>query len=230
MSKTLNSVFEIFDDVGIFYVFTSQHFKILDLLQAFDTDERLRSELRSSPIKVPLFALLASCLISGQCVATDRFNVNSNARQVAVVAAVIVREAGGEGHIGMEAVAIVIRNRATDFKKTPYQVITQRHDGFFSYTRFRGTEEAFVEMSEQSESFVYAYSLAFKIYFEPYEEKFQERARELSLIGATHFTRSTEHPYWARKELLCTRIRNHNFYALQLAPSGKTYVFPKGTK
>jgi len=50
-----------------------------------------------------------------------------------IVAAVIAAEACGEGEIGMRAVAHTIQNRAREWRKTPYQIVTAKNQ-YYGYT------------------------------------------------------------------------------------------------
>lgn len=116
-----------------------------------------------------------------------------------VVAAVIIHEAGGEGEVGMQAVANAIANR-TRPNKDAYAVVT-RPKQFECITG--KNHEAFVAKAKLHPRW-------------PIALKFTKEIRNRTLVditdGATHFHNPSMTPWWAKKLAFKKKIGNHFFY------------------
>lgn len=127
-----------------------------------------------------------------------------------VVAAVLVGEAGSEGHRGMSAVAEVIHRRAALTGKTPFQVVTQgkrTHRAFSCMNNL--TPPALVQKFRDAPTYGYALAVALQVTREP---------QKLTMMthDATHFTRKEERPYWSRGHAPVAVIGSHAFYRLKM--------------
>jgi len=123
------------------------------------------------------------------------------------VAAVIVREAGGEGQRGMQAVANVIANRANN--KTPFEVVNRKW-------QFSCVNSITVTKSDTWEN-VIAKSKRHRKWFDALElAKKVENKNLLDITnGATHYyapKKVKTNPSWAAKIEYKTTIGNHKFY------------------
>jgi len=135
-----------------------------------------------------LIAFILSCSLC--------FGVTDNEK----VAAVIIGEAGGEGEIGMQAVANVIANR----KGTPFEVISKRY-------QFCAARSVIVDKTETWQQLVDRrkrhprWGLALEMV---------EKIYELPDVtnGATHFHTPAVNPKWAKVLAFKKRIGNHLFY------------------
>lgn len=112
-----------------------------------------------------------------------------------VVAAVIIREAGGEGPIGMQAVANVILNRANNKKQEPFYVVTQK-------SQFATVSSEIIEAAKVHPRWQYALNLS---------EKVANKNLEDLTDGANHFYSGTQKPYWAKKMQFKVKIGGHYF-------------------
>ncbi len=117
-----------------------------------------------------------------------------------VIAAVIIREAGGEGKMGMQAVANVIQNRMRG--KTAYQVVTAPKQ-FSCYNNYVNREEDFVALAAGHSRFEHALELAKQI---------QTKSVPDITRGSTHYHTIHVRPYWADKFPFTVKIGNHLFY------------------
>lgn len=119
-----------------------------------------------------------------------------------VLASVIISEAGGEGRVGMQAVACVIANRCA-LNKTPLQVVLAPKQ----FSCLNGVSKKdfarYIARRKKHLNWSYAYELANKII-----------SKNLVDItkGATHYHTVQIKPYWSKKLAFTTRIGNHKFY------------------
>ncbi len=120
------------------------------------------------------------------------------------VAAVIIREAGGEGDVGMWAVANAIQNRAN--KKTPFEVVSAPNQ-FSSVSVVvvfhKATWEKIIEISSRHPQWERALSLAKDI---------TNKTLPDITGGATNFYSGNVKPNWAAKMKFITQIGGHFFY------------------
>lgn len=126
-------------------------------------------------------------------------------RQELVLASVLIGEAGGEGLVGMQAVADVIRNRATLAGTDAYRV-TQRKAAF---SVLAGGEERLYRKSRHHPRFAQALDLARQLMRQP-------SALPAIVPGATHFTNKHERPYWARGKRPLYVIGEQAFWKLKI--------------
>lgn len=120
-----------------------------------------------------------------------------------VVAAVLLAEARGEGHQGMQAVAEVIRRRADARGVSMLAVIKP---GAFS--SLDGTSrDKLVQRFAEHPLFPEALEIARMAYNEP------NKLRNITR-GADHFTHRREKPYWAAGHQPVATIGDHAFYRL----------------
>lgn len=117
-----------------------------------------------------------------------------------VIAATIIREAGGEGEVGMQAVASVIQNRTTG-KLTAYQVIMRPKQ--FSCLNGVKNYKAYVLKSKRHTQWKFALELA---------RKLESKNVEDITNGATHYHSIEVNPKWARKLEFKVQVGNHLFY------------------
>jgi spore germination cell wall hydrolase CwlJ-like protein len=122
-----------------------------------------------------------------------------------VVAAVIAGEARGEGRAGMVAVGEVIRQRCSERKQTPFQVVTARNE-FTSKVGLTATE--IVRRYGREDGYATALDVASMVC------KYPNR-----LPGITHransFDSKTAKPWWARGHKPVAIIGNHAFYRIR---------------
>jgi len=123
-----------------------------------------------------------------------------------IVAAVIIKEAGGEGNLGMQAVANVIHNRAKKSRQSHFAVVTRKHQ--FEciapvVVRKKMTYSQFVSNAKAHPKFSYAFELVKKM-----------KAGSLPDVtkGSTHFHNPSMTPYWAKVLPLRVTIGRHLFY------------------
>lgn len=124
------------------------------------------------------------------------------------VASVLMGEAWSEGTRGMVAVAEVIRQRTVEKKESPLQVISARHGRVHAFSCLNGTSVD---------------SLIHKFDTEPAYQNALQVARVLCenpsnlpgmTMAANHYTRISEHPYWARGHRPVAIIGTHAFYKI----------------
>lgn len=129
--------------------------------------------------------------------------------QEKVLAAVLVAEATGEGAQGMRAVAEVIRQRAHEKDKTPFQVVI---DGTTKRRAFsclnRTTPNSLYRRWNKDENYGEALKIAAVLIQQP--ERLGGLTRQ-----ATHYTRRWEKPYWAKGKRPVMVIGRHAFYRLE---------------
>lgn len=116
-----------------------------------------------------------------------------------VVAAVLIKEAGGEGEVGLRAVACVIQNRGL----TPYQVVTKRYQfSCYNYvTEGSQTQTSFVNIAKNHARWAYALELADQI----------GTLRDIT-GGARYFDTNDSTAYWAKIFTPTVTIGHHTFY------------------
>lgn len=120
------------------------------------------------------------------------------------VASVIIREAGGEGHTGMWAVANVIQNRANN--KSTFDVVAAPNQ-FSSVSSVvvthKFTWEKIIELSKKHPEWPRALDLAKKI-----------ESKSLPDItgGATNFFSGNVKPKWAERMTQTAHIGGHYFW------------------
>ena len=110
------------------------------------------------------------------------------------VAKVIAAEACGEGNFGMKLVGEVIRNRVDQWKKTPYQIVSQPNQ-FFGFTA-KNKERLYRECKVMSDSVA--------------KDVMQGSTGNLT-SGALYFRQPTEKLKKWHKQLTY-RYKNHEFY------------------
>jgi N-acetylmuramoyl-L-alanine amidase len=117
------------------------------------------------------------------------------------VAAVICGEAANQGHDGMKAVAEVIQTRSAIKQRTPYQTITRPS----AFSSLNGTTvQALVQKWQIQPGYAEAVKLSMNI---------GHITGDIT-HGATHFTRSSERPYWAIHKRPVAVVGQHSFYRL----------------
>lgn len=120
------------------------------------------------------------------------------------VAAVIIREAGGEGHIGMWAVANVIQNRAN--KVSAFEVVS-RPKQFSSVSSVvvthKTTWENIIQSAKNHPEWKRAFDLAVLV---------NKKSLPDITGGATHFYSGDKKPSWAASMEFRTHIGGHYFY------------------
>lgn len=116
------------------------------------------------------------------------------------VAAVIIGEAGGEGYVGMQAVANVIANR----KGTPFEVISKRYQFCAARSVVIDKTETWEQLIERRKRHA-RWGVALEM---------AEKIHELEDItaGSTHFHTPAVKPKWAKVLAFKKRIGNHLFY------------------
>lgn len=131
--------------------------------------------------------------------------IHAEYSQTQVVAAVIIAEAGGEGEVGMRAVASVIQNRITAHKNAfgvvskPYQfsclndVIVKKDSTF----------QAVIDKAAKHKRWAYALELANLINMKKVED---------NTGGSTHYHTAAVHPSWDAKMTFKKKIGNHLFF------------------
>ena len=122
-----------------------------------------------------------------------------------VVAAVIIGEAGGEGEVGMLAVAGVIKNRMGQ-SRSAYEVVTRPF-------QFAAYSNPVLKKEMPIEDFVAKAALHSRW---PYAMLLAEKISESSIVditeGATHFHTASTSPYWSKIFQFKVQIGNHKFY------------------
>jgi N-acetylmuramoyl-L-alanine amidase len=127
-----------------------------------------------------------------------------DARESSVVAAVLVAEAGGEGRVGMEAVAEVILNRSRSSRTSFFEVVTKPKQ----FSCLNGlTPDRLVGKWSAHPRFSLALEIVRRMTCDP--DKLPRRTN-----GADHFSRRDEEPYWASGRAPVAVIGNHAFYRL----------------
>lgn len=121
-----------------------------------------------------------------------------------VVAAVITGEARGEGRQGMVAVGEVIRQRSSERKQTPYQVVTTRK-AFSS----KGGMTSVQTVRRYSKEPEYATALEVAKLVCRTPERLPGITRQANAFDGKH-----RNPWWARKAKRVAVIGNHAFYRL----------------
>lgn len=123
------------------------------------------------------------------------------------VAACLVLEAACQGEAGMRAVMAVVRNRA---QQRPAQFASEvlrprQFSAFNALTAGQETSWQAVRRAQRDQSWQLAAQLV-------------EEACAPGWVdptgGATHYTRASERPYWARGMRITARIGDHVFYKL----------------
>jgi len=125
------------------------------------------------------------------------------------VAAVIMGEAWSEGVPGMTAVAEVIHQRAVEKGKAPLQIISAGRGKIHAFSCLNGTTlDRLIQKFSREPDYQRVLQLA--------QTMCQTPARLPGLAkSANHFTRATEHPYWARGQRPVAVIGRHAFYRLE---------------
>ncbi len=123
-----------------------------------------------------------------------------------IVAAVIIREAGGEGENGMLAVAGVIRNRSAKSGRTPYYVVTKpkQFDGYGRFVKSVIDEDEYVKSTLTHPRWAYALFLA---------DTLNKGECQDITGGSTHFYSGSKQPYWAKIFSYKLTIGRHYFYS-----------------
>jgi|SRR5271157_1291300 len=128
-----------------------------------------------------------------------------------VVAAVICAEAGGQGKIGMSAVAEVIHERSVQTGTSPFQVVTKgtRRNRAFSCLIGRSPAGLVKKYGDYPGYKDIALPLATQVHNWPTNWVSQTR-------NATFFTRKEERPYWSKGRSPVAVIGDHAFYRILL--------------
>jgi spore germination cell wall hydrolase CwlJ-like protein len=116
----------------------------------------------------------------------------AKADEIQVIAEVIAAEAGGEGYQGMYAVACTIANRSRLWRKTPYEIVTQKNQ-YYGYTA-KNRHKLYLQVK-------------------PIVDKLAREIMRLKDItkGALYFRRQDERLFpWCKIETF--RYKNHIFY------------------
>lgn len=120
---------------------------------------------------------------------------------LAIVAAVLLGEARGEGTAGMEAVASVIVNRCEVRRQSPFQVVT-------APKQFSCWSPALVDRMRRERRWDYATILARRIHTSPH--LIPDRTG-----GATHFYSGRTVPWWAVGRKPVAVIGGHKCFKLK---------------
>lgn len=129
--------------------------------------------------------------------------------QEKIVAAVLAAEASSEGVRGMTAVAEVVRQRAKEKGKTPFQVVTSGNQRRRAFSCLNGkTPDALHKHWSRDENYEAALKIAAVLVRQP------ERLGTLT-NRATHYTLKREKPYWAKGRKPVAVIGQHAFYRLE---------------
>jgi Cell Wall Hydrolase len=125
------------------------------------------------------------------------------------VAAVLMGEAWSDGARGMTAVGEVIHQRAVEKKETPLQVLSAHRGKIHAFTCLNGTTpELLIQKFILEPDYHKALQIA--------QEVCESPAQLPGLVCcATHYTRTSEHPYWARGQRPVAIIGRHSFYKLE---------------
>ena len=145
--------------------------------------------------------LIATLLVSLLLLAARAAEMKSTYGQQ-IVAAVLMREARGEGEIGMTAVAEVIHNRAKKANKSPLQIVLKK--GAFSCLNDT-TPEALYQKFYRMRTYQMALGIAKTCYNTP------ETLPNITK-GATYFDETQNSPPWLGDVRPVTTIGNHTFY------------------
>lgn len=129
--------------------------------------------------------------------------------QEKAVAAVLMGEAWSEGAPGMTAVAEVVHQRAVEKGRTPLQIVSAHCGRFHSFSCLNGTTlNRLIRKFGREPDYQQALQLA--------QTACQTPSRLPGLArSANHFTRATEHPYWAKGIQPVAIIGHHAFYRLE---------------
>lgn len=120
---------------------------------------------------------------------------------IAIVAAVLLGEARGEGTAGIDAVARVVITRAAERHQAPVQVVTAPR-------QFSCWSSALVDRMRREKRWDYATLLAGRIHTAPH--MIPDRTG-----GATHFYSGSVVPYWAVGRKPVAVIGGHKFFKLK---------------
>lgn len=146
--------------------------------------------INTALVLIVILALVVLCSIGMQEASTDE--------QIDYVANVLESEAGGEGYIGIDAVATVIKNRMVFTKKTAYEIVREPHQ--------------FTEPFAVSSRGSYAWHLAAMLV----ENPALINVSTLPCPTATHFYAHKKcTPWWAEHLVDVKVIRNHTFGRLR---------------
>jgi hypothetical protein len=125
------------------------------------------------------------------------------------VAAVLMGEAWSEGEQGMTAVAEVIHQRAVEKGKAPLQIISSRRGQIHAFSSLNGTTlDRLIQKFREEPDFKEALQIAQMLCETP--DRLPGVAK-----SANHFTRATEHPYWAEGQQPVAIIGRNAFYKLE---------------
>jgi len=186
------------DRRGVIQVYDPKTNKVVANFQEVAQNESVIGNERSrmfAALKVGVFLLLA---LPAMC----------QTYQEKVVAAVLMGEAWGEGERGMTAVAEVINQRVKDQSKTPLQVVTFHVGRLHAFSCMNRTTPERMVLKYQSEP-MYQTALKVAMLACRTPEKLPGITKQ-----ATHFTRSSERPWWAKKKKAVAVIGNHSFYKM----------------
>ena len=124
------------------------------------------------------------------------------------VAAILMAEAWSEGVRGMTAVAEVIHQRAEEKDQTPLQVVAARRGRIHAFSCLNGTTlSGLIRKFEDAPDFQDALHIAHMACQTP------GRLPDIT-NSANHYTRRSEHPYWAKGKKPVAVIGHHAFYKL----------------
>ncbi len=125
------------------------------------------------------------------------------------VAAVLMGEAWSEGVRGMTAVADVIHQRAVEKGWTPLQVVSAQRGRIHAFSCVNGTSlDGLIQKFSGKPDYRQALQIAQTLCQTP------DRLPDLT-NAANHYTRATEHPYWARGISPVAVIGHHAFFKLK---------------
>ncbi len=130
--------------------------------------------------------------------------IESRNRPERIVAAVLIGEAGGEGKVGMEAVAEVILNRHLESRRSMEEIALE--PGAFSCLNNTRWDVLF-DKAWRHPRFGEAVVITRLLLHHP--EKLPRRVH-----GADHYARSDAHPYWAEGVEPVAVEGNHTFWKL----------------
>jgi cell wall hydrolase len=125
------------------------------------------------------------------------------------VAAVLMGEAWSEGVRGMTAAADVICQRAKEKDWTPLRVVAAHRGRVHAFSCLNGTTlDRLIRKFEGKPDYQDALQIAHKACQTP------DRLPDIT-NSANHYTRKTEHPYWAKGKRPVAVIGRHAFYKLK---------------
>jgi spore germination cell wall hydrolase CwlJ-like protein len=139
------------------------------------------------------------------CLCGLRLNALAVTYEEQAVAAVLMGEAWADGRPGMTAVAEVIHQRALEKSRAPIQVISANR----AFSCLNGTTlNRLIWKFSQQPDYQQALQLA------------QLACQAPGLLpglsnSANHFTRTSEHPYWAKGHHPVAIVGRHAFYRLE---------------